>query len=69
LGFLVANETSALTIRTLRGKIKELKVKRCRLIFFIKNDTIYVIDLFEKKSAKTPHHILARAEKIYSQLV
>jgi len=52
-------------IKTLKGGIKELIIKRSRFIFFIKNETIYFVSAFMKKTNKTPKQEIKNAEKIY----
>ncbi len=54
--------------KTLRGQIKELKVREYRLIFFIKHQIIYFVGVFTKKSAKTPKKQIENAQKIYNQI-
>lgn len=52
-------------IKQLRGDIKELKVKKYRLIFFIYKEDIYFISIFIKKTNKTPKNEIDTAEKNY----
>lgn len=52
-------------IKQLRGSIKELKVKKYRLIFFIYRETIYFVRIFRKKTTKTPRNEIDIAEKHY----
>jgi phage-related protein len=56
-------------IKTLKTPIKELIIKRYRLIFFIYQNTIYFIGVFIKKSAKTPKKEIENAEKIYKMMI
>ena len=65
---LESGSTEGLVIKTLRNEIKEIIVKRYRLIFFKKNDTTYLVDIFKKQSRKTPTRIINRAEKIYKTI-
>lgn len=65
---LELNQTEGLTIKPLKGKIKELVVKQNRIIFFRIGDTGYVVDVFKKQSKKTPKRIIERAEKIYRNI-
>ncbi len=51
--------------KKLRGKIKELVVKNCRLLFFTDSNKIYLTNGFIKKSNKTPTKEIEYAEKIY----
>ncbi len=41
-------------IKQLKGDIKELKIRKYRLIFFIHKETIYFVSIFIKKTNKTP---------------
>lgn len=52
-------------IKQLRGDIKELKVRKYRLIFFIHKDTVYFLRIFIKKTNKTPKNEIDMAEKHY----
>lgn len=65
---LAINQTEGLTIKPLKGKIKELVVKQYRIVFFRINNTGYVVDAFRKQSKKTPKRIIERAEKIYRDI-
>jgi len=56
-------------IKTLRGKIKEIIINRFRVIFFELGGIIYVVDVFVKKSTKTPQRIIKRAERIYNDIL
>lgn len=62
---LATNQTEGLTIKPLKGKIKELIVRQYRIVFFRIDNTGYVVDAFKKQSKKTPRRIIERAEKIY----
>ena len=52
-------------IKTLKSPIKELIVKKYRLIFFIDGKIIYFIEAFIKKTAKTPRIEIGNAQNIY----
>jgi len=52
-------------IKQLRGDIKELKVKKYRLIFFIHEEIVYFLSIFIKKTNKTPQNEIDMAEKNY----
>ena len=72
LGYFVlveSNLTEHLNIKTLRGKIKELIVGQYRFVFFRFGGTVYVVDAFKKKSAKTPPRIIKRATKMYQRIL
>ena len=52
-------------IKQLKGDVKELKVKKYRLLFFIHKETIYFVRIFIKKTNKTPKNEIDMAEKHY----
>lgn len=52
-------------VKQLKGDIKELRVKKYRLIFFIHKEIIYVVKIFVKKTNKTPKNEIDMAEKNY----
>ncbi|KKR32278.1 MAG: hypothetical protein UT65_C0004G0009 [Parcubacteria group bacterium GW2011_GWF2_39_8b] len=58
-------EFRSVSVKQLKGELKELRVKRYRLIFFIHTNTICFIRIFIKKSQKTPKNEIELAEKIY----
>ncbi len=68
LASLASRQTEGLVIKSLKGKIQELIVRQYRIVFFRIADIGYVVDIFRKKSKKTPKRNLERAEKIYRSL-
>ncbi len=56
-------------IKALKGKIKELVVADCRIIFFIHDQTVYFIHVFIKKTKKTPKAKIEHAEKLYKIII
>ncbi|MFH1170220.1 MAG: type II toxin-antitoxin system RelE/ParE family toxin [Candidatus Vogelbacteria bacterium] len=52
-------------IKTLRGAVKELIIKKHRFVFFVHEHTIYLVSAFIKKTQKTPPREINNAEKIY----
>jgi phage-related protein len=52
-------------IKQLRGNIKELRVKKYRLLFFIQKETVYFVRIFIKTTNKTPRNEIDMAEKNY----
>ena len=56
-------------IKQLKGDIKELKVKKYRLIFFIHEDIVYFLRIFIKKTSKTPKNEIDIAEKNYKLII
>jgi len=60
---------TSIFIKQLRGDIKELKVKKYRLIFFIHQETVYFIRIFIKKTNKTPKNEIDIAEKHYKLII
>jgi len=55
----------SITIKTLKGNIKELIIKRFRFVFFIDKEIIYFIGAFIKKTNKTPKLEIENALKNY----
>ncbi len=55
----------AVYTKLLRSPIRELIVKKYRLLFFIKENIIYFVLGFVKKSQKTPVREIERAKHIY----
>jgi phage-related protein len=55
-------------IKQLRGEIKELKVRKSRLIFFVIHNTVYFVRAFTKKTRKTPKNEIDLAEQIYKSM-
>ncbi len=53
--------------KLLKSPIKELKIKKYRLLFFIDKTTIYFISGFIKKRQKAPLQEIKNAEEIYKQ--
>lgn len=51
--------------KLLRTPIRELVVKKYRILFFIKKNTIYFVRGFIKKSQKTPVREIEKAENVY----
>ncbi|MFA6404642.1 MAG: type II toxin-antitoxin system RelE/ParE family toxin [Candidatus Paceibacterota bacterium] len=56
-------------IKTLRGPIKELIVKRVRIIFCVYGNTLYILHAFFKKSTKTPSKEIKIAEHLHGLLM
>lgn len=54
--------------KLLKTPIRELIVKRYRLLFFIKKNTVYFVSGFMKKSQKTPAQEIRNAENVYKML-
>ena len=69
IGLMISGDFQSVFIKKLKGEIKELKVKRHRLIFFIINKGIYFIGAFMKKTAKTPKKEIENALKIYQMII
>jgi phage-related protein len=63
------NRFNDVRVKTLRGKIKEIIIKRFRFIFFIEFGNIYVVRGFTKKSNKTPIQEIEYAEKKHRELL
>jgi len=56
-------------IKTLKSPIRELKIKKYRLVFFIHGKILYFIHVFVKKTAKTPKVEIEYVEKIYKKII
>ena len=65
---IMETDLDVVHIKTLRKAIKELIVKRYRLIFFQKGNTIYFVRGFIKKSQKTPRAEIEYVENIYKMI-
>ncbi|MEK9185742.1 MAG: type II toxin-antitoxin system RelE/ParE family toxin [Patescibacteria group bacterium] len=65
---MAAGDFVSVSTRKLRGKIRELKYKEYRLIFFIHKDIINFTNGFVKKTNKTPKREIDYAEKIYKHV-
>ncbi|MEK7609951.1 MAG: type II toxin-antitoxin system RelE/ParE family toxin [Patescibacteria group bacterium] len=63
-----AGEFESLHIKTIKGPIKELIVHKTRILFCIEKSTLYYLNAFTKKSAKTPRSEIRFAEYIYRLL-
>ena len=69
VGRMVSGDFQSVFIKKLRDEINELKVKKHRLIFFIKDHGIYFVGVFMKKTAKTPKRQIENALKIYKRII
>lgn len=65
---IMETDISVVHIKPLRNSIKELIVKKYRLIFFINKNTLYFVSGFIKKSQKTPVKEIDNAENIYKMI-
>ena len=54
--------------KLLKSPIRELIIKKYRLLFFIKKDTIYFVSGFIKKTQKTPPQEIQKAESVYKMM-
>ena len=66
---LRSGDFSSIHIKTIKGPLKELIVRRARIIFCLESNTIFFLTAFTKKTAKTPKHEIEMAEKTYLQLI
>ena len=60
---------SSLYVKTLKGPLRELIVKRYRIVFFINENVLYFVRAFQKKTAKTPREEIEQAEQIYKLFI
>lgn len=56
-------------IKTLKGPIKELIVKKYRIVFFLHKSALCFIGAFVKKTAKTPKREIENAERAYGNII
>lgn len=56
-------------IKQIRGNIKELRVRKYRLLFFIYKEIIYFGRIFIKKTNKTPKNEIDTTEKYYKLII
>lgn len=54
--------------KLLKSPVKELIVKKYRLLFFIKKNVIYFVLGFVKKTQKAPVQEIQKAENIYKMM-
>lgn len=54
--------------KVLKSPVRELIVKKYRILFFIKKDVIYFVLGFIKKTQKTPPQEIQRAESVYKMM-
>ncbi|MEK7538630.1 MAG: type II toxin-antitoxin system RelE/ParE family toxin [Patescibacteria group bacterium] len=54
--------------KLLKSPIRELIVKRYRILFFVKKDAIYFVSGFIKKTQKTPPQEIQRAVNVYKMM-
>lgn len=64
-----SGDFESIYIKTLKTPIKELIIKKYRLVFFIHKNIIYFIGMFIKKSTKTSRKESENAEKIYKTII
>jgi phage-related protein len=65
MGVMRRGTFSAVHTKPVKGKIRELIVRQFRLLYFLKDKTLYFVSMFVKKTAKTPKHEIEYAEKIF----
>jgi phage-related protein len=63
------NVFDSLYIKTLKKPIKELIIKKYRLLFFIHKKEIWFVGVFIKKTTKTPKKEIENANKIYKEII
>lgn len=57
-----------LYIKTLREPIREVRVGWYRIVFFQKEATVYITDIFRKTSKKTPKEYITHAQWWFKNL-
>jgi phage-related protein len=68
LKLLQDDHTEGLTIKLLKGKIKEIVVRQYRVIFFVIGGAGYAVAAFRKQGRKTPKRIIEQAERIFKDI-
>lgn len=56
-------------VKTLRGAVQELIVKQYRVLFFIHEDSIYLVRAFRKKSMKAPMGEIEHVERVHRMFI
>lgn len=64
----MTKDFNSVNIKLLKKPIKELKIKKHRLLFFVKDRTIYIVSGFTKKTQKTPLQEIQNAEEIFKNI-
>lgn len=65
ISFLKTGDFITVSVKTLRSPLKELRVKKYRIIFFIQDSHLYIISCFIKKTQKTPLREIDRAFQLF----
>ena len=60
---------SILFIKTIHSPLRELKIKKYRIFFFINKNVIYIISAFIKKSQKAPQREILKAQNIIKSIL
>ncbi len=64
---MMETDFEAVHTKILKAPIRELIVKKCRLVFFLEGGTLYFVSGFMKKTKKTPKYEIEYALEIYSR--
>ncbi|HEU0085657.1 MAG TPA: type II toxin-antitoxin system RelE/ParE family toxin [Candidatus Paceibacterota bacterium] len=67
--FLEQGDFRSVHVKTLSGVIKELIVKRYRIIFFVNRGSLYIVSIFMKKTNKTPRAHIEKAERLCKLII
>src|SRR2546430_2135367 len=62
---LECNRLDSVYIKSVRTPIRELIIKKYRILFFIERERIYFLHIFIKKTTKTPKREIEKALQIY----
>ena len=54
--------------KSLRGPVKELIIRSYRIVFFVRDDTLWLVGGFRKKTRKTPPQEIENALNIFKIL-
>ena len=66
---LKVGDFESVETKTLRGPIKELKVRQYRFLFCVENSVIYFLRGFVKKSEKIPRNEIELAQKMHTIII
>jgi len=65
IGAFSKRQFDAVYVKQIFGEIKELRVRRYRLLFFVANDSVHFMRIFVKKTNKTPKREIELAIKYF----
>lgn len=69
INLMSEGDYAVLRTKQLSGPVRELIVKQHRIVYFEKQGSLYFVDGFRKKSAKTPKYIIDHAKQLHRMTV